>query len=176
MQKIHRLGRLAGLELSYRPSIFPVFMILWGILSAIGLWILELPPSSAVAGGLIAVLLHFGSELWHQIGHSAAARRTGHPMSGVLFWAGLATSLYPRGEEDLPGQVHIQRALGGPTNSFLLALAAGLLALALSSTGSTAFWAAVFLCLDNLLVFGLGALLPLGFTDGSTLLYWMKKR
>jgi len=28
----------------------------------------------------------------------------------------------------------------------------------------------------NLLVFGVGALLPLGFTDGSTLLTWLPRR
>jgi hypothetical protein len=34
----------------------------------------------------------------------------------------------------------------------------------------------VFFALDNLLFFTLGAFLPLGFTDGSTLLYWWPKR
>jgi Zn-dependent protease len=176
MTNTYRLGRLAGLELSYRRSIFPVFIVLWVILSAVGVWILDLPLMSALIGGLVAALLHYGSELWHQLGHAAAARRTGYPMNGVLFWAGLSTSLYPKKEGDLPGRIHIYRALGGPIGSFGLSLAAGLLALALKATGGAAYWAAIFLCLDNLLVFSLGALLPLGFTDGSTLLYWMKKR
>lgn len=176
MRQIYRLGRLAGLELSCRPSIIPVFIFLWMILSAIGLWILDLPPTSALIGGLVAALLHYSSELWHQLGHAAAARSTGHPMSGMLFWAGLGTSLYPRDEGDLPGSVHIRRALGGPIASFVLSLAGLLLSLALRPVGDVAYWAAVFLWLDNLLVFTLGSLLPLGFTDGSTLLYWVKNR
>ena len=176
MKKQYRLGRLAGLELSYRRSIFPVFIILWLILSAVGLLVLDLSPLSALAGGLVAALLHYVSELWHQLGHAAAARRTGHRMTGVVFWAALSTSLYPKEEGDLPGGIHIKRALGGPIGSLRLSLAAGLLALALKPSGGAAYWTTLFLCIDNLLVFGLGSLLPLGFTDGSTLLYWMKKR
>jgi hypothetical protein len=88
----------------------------------------------------------------------------------------LSTSLYPKNEGELPGSVHITRALGGPISSFALSMPAGLLALALKASGGIVYWAAVYLWLDNLLVFSLGALLPLGFTDGSTLLYWMRKR
>jgi hypothetical protein len=55
----------------------------------------------------------------------------------------------------------------------LLALVVTLL---LRSLGSALWWVGVFFFLDNLIVFTLGALLPLGFTDGSTLLYWWGKR
>ena len=176
MTQKYPLGRLAGLELSYRRSIIPAFIFLWAILSAVGLWVLDLPPLSALAGSLAAASLHYCSDLWHQFGHAAAARRTGYPMIGVVFWGALSTSLYPNHEGDLPGRIHITRALGGPISSLALSMAAGLLALALKTSGGTLYWTVIFLCLDNLLVFGLGALLPLGFTDGSTLLYWMRKR
>jgi Zn-dependent protease len=176
MKHSYRLGRLAGLELSCRRSVIPAFILLWSILSAIGLWVLDLPPLSALAGSLAAAFLHYCSELWHQLGHATAARRTGYPMKGIVFWAALSTSLYPKNEEELPRNIHITRALGGPISSFALSLAAGILAFALKPFGGAAYWVIVFLCLDNLLVFSLGALLPLGFTDGSTLLYWMRKR
>jgi hypothetical protein len=39
-----------------------------------------------------------------------------------------------------------------------------------------AFSLLVFFFLDNLLVFTIGSLLPLGFTDGSTLLAWWPRR
>jgi Zn-dependent protease len=172
----YSLGRLAGLELSYRRSVFPAFIFLWASVSAVGLWILDLPSLSALTIGLVTAFLHYGSDLWHQFGHAAAARRTGYPMNGILFWGVLSTSLYPDDEGNLPGRIHITRALGGPASSFALSLAAGLLALALKASGGIAYWTAVFLWLDNLLVLCLGALLPLGFTDGSTLLYWMRKR
>jgi hypothetical protein len=37
------------------------------------------------------------------------------------------------------------------------------------------WWVALFFFLDNLLVLTLGAFVPLGFTDGSTLLRWWGK-
>jgi hypothetical protein len=37
-------------------------------------------------------------------------------------------------------------------------------------------WVAALVLLDNLLVFTLGAFLPLGFTDGSTILRWWRRR
>jgi hypothetical protein len=36
-------------------------------------------------------------------------------------------------------------------------------------------WVLPLFSLDNLFFFTLGALLPLGFTDGSTILRWMGK-
>ena len=53
---------------------------------------------------------------------------------------------------------------------------AGGIALALRDAGGVAWWVAVFFFLDNLLVMTLGAFLPLGFTDGDTLLAWWGKR
>jgi hypothetical protein len=37
-------------------------------------------------------------------------------------------------------------------------------------------WVGTFFFLDNLLIFTLGVFVPLGFTDGSTLLRWWGKR
>jgi hypothetical protein len=173
--KVTTLGNLGGLKLLARPSALPALLLLWAGLSLLGLWLIQLPLAGALVGGLAAALLHNVSELWHQLGHAAAARSTGHPMSGVLFWGFLATSLYPNDEGRLPAGVHVRRALGGPLASLLLALLAGLIALALRPWQSVVDWLAVFLALDNFLVFTLGALAPLGFTDGSTLLHWLKK-
>jgi hypothetical protein len=36
------------------------------------------------------------------------------------------------------------------------------------------YWLVVFAALENLFIYGLGALLPLGFTDGSTLLKYRR--
>jgi hypothetical protein len=72
-------------------------------------------------------------------------------MKGIQFWGAL-TSLYPRWMRgELPKQVHIFRALGGPLGSLILLLT-GLLALATYSAGSAAGWVLAFLFLDNLLV------------------------
>ena len=174
----YRLGRLAGLELSTQGKALWGSLALFALLTAAGLAALSWPPVTALLAALLGVALHWLSELWHQLGHAWAARRTGYPMQGVRFgFLGvLSSSLYPAGEPELPASVHIRRALGGPLASTALAIAAALLALALRGTGGLPFWLAAFMAAENLLVFGLGALLPLGFNDGSTLLHWWGRR
>lgn len=176
MKRTIRLGRWMGVKVMARPSAVLGSILLWVVFGSIGVWLLDLPVWEAIVGGIAAVILHWFSELWHQLSHAWAARRTGHPMSGLMLVGILGTSLYPRDEGTLPARVHIRRALGGPAGSLVLAVVAGLIALALHSRGGVAWWVALFFFLDNLLVFTLGAFLPLGFTDGSTLLEWWGKR
>ena len=171
----YKLGRLAGLSMSARPSAIAGTILLWAILSAIGFWLLDLPFGVALAAGLAAVALHWASEFLHNLGHAWAARRAGYPMIGIQLWGVLSASIYPPGEPALPGRIHIRRALGGPLGSLLVTLATGALALALRPLGGAIWWVALFFFLDNLLVFTLGAMLPLGFNDGSTLLRWWGK-
>lgn len=170
---IIRIGSLSGLKIMARPTAVYGFLLLWLIFSLIAWLALDLGGGTAVLTGLIATFLHFFGELWHQLGHAWAARRTGWPMSGVMFVWVLAASLYPRDEPELPARIHIRRALGGPMASFLLAVVMGLVVWAIRPFGGAIWYLALFFFLDNLLVFTLGAFLPLGFTDGSTLLrYW----
>lgn len=173
--RVYRLGTQAGLRLSARPSALWSALALWIVLSGVALGLLNLSPLAAILGALLAVALHWLSELFHQLGHAQAARRAGYPMIGIEFWLLLSSSLYPPSEPDLPAALHIRRALGGPIASLALTLLAGLTALALHAPGGVLWWVALFFFLDNLLVFTLGAFLPLGFTDGSTLLYWRRE-
>lgn len=167
------VGRLGSLTISVHPSAWVALPIMWGILSAVGVWALALPFQTALIAGLAATLLHIASEVHHNLGHAAAAQYTGHPMIGIRFVGPLGQSVYPKDEPPLSAGVHIRRALGGPAASALLTLAAGLVLLILRPTSGAVWYVAVFLFLDNLFVFTLGAFLPLGFTDGSTLLrYW----
>jgi Zn-dependent protease len=168
-----KLGRLAGLQLSAMPSAIISAIGLWTLLTMLAAEIIPLSIGSAILGGLIAVVLHYMSETLHQLGHALAAKRTGYPMIGIRFWFVLGTALYPPAEPSLPGRIHIQRALGGPIVSVLIgAIAAVLAALSTGLIG----WIIAFLAFDNLVVLGLGAFVPLGFTDGSTILTWWGKR
>jgi hypothetical protein len=168
--------RLFGLEISAQPSAFLSFAALAAGLGLLAWRALKWRPATAVAGGLLAATAHTFSELWHQLGHARAAEMTGYPMQGVTFWGPLATSHYPTDEGILTPETHIQRALGGPLFSALLTAALGLLSLAAKPLGGLPLFLTVFAFLDNLLVFSLGAFLPLGFTDGSTLLTWWPQR
>src|ERR1051325_1561241 len=164
------VGRVASLRLTADLSAIIGSALLWILLSSIGIFGLGVSPVAAIVGGLVAVLLHWGSDIVHQLGHARAARATGHPMIGIRLWGVLSASVYPSDEGPLSASVHIRRALGGIPASLLLAVIAAGIALVLHSLGGVYWWLALFFFLDNLLVLGLGALLPLGFTDGSTLL------
>ncbi len=168
-----KLGRLAGLQLSALPSAVISAIGLWTLLTMLAAVVIPLPIGTAVLGGLIAALLHYVSETLHQLGHALAAKRTGYPMTGVRYWSVLGTSIYPTDEPQLPGRTHIQRALGGPIMSVLVGVVAGIIA---AMTTGLIGWLIAFFAFDSLVVMGLGAFLPLGFTDGSTILTWWSKR
>lgn len=149
------------------------FLLLWLIFSLAGWLWLDFGVGTAVLTAFFASILHFLGEFWHQLGHAWAAKRTGWPMSGIMFIWILAASLYPRDEPELPSRIHIRRALGGPAASLLMTVLSGLLAWEIRPYTSPLHYLALFFFLDNLLVFTLGAFLPLGFTDGSTLIqHW----
>jgi hypothetical protein len=175
MSKTLKFGSLGGLKIMAKPSAFAGFALVWLLFSLIGRKWFKLGAGEAAAGGFFAALVHMLSELWHHAGHATAAKQTGYPMSGVCFVGPLATSLYPPDEPPLPPETHMRRALGGPIASALLALVTGLLALALQRVGGLPLMVAALAFLDNLLVFTLGAFLPLGFTDGDTLRRYLKQ-
>lgn len=174
----YKLGSLAGLSLSAVPLALMGSVLLLILLTGIAVGVIHLRIGEAIVGSLVAVLLHWVSALAHHLGHAWAARRTGHPMTGIRFGTLglLATSLYPRDEPTLPAKIHIQRALGGPVGSLLFSIVALLIALVFRTVNEALGWAGIFFFLDNLLVFTLGVFLPLGFTDASTLLEWWGKR
>jgi hypothetical protein len=176
MAHAYQLGRVASLRLTAAPSAIVGSLLLWGLLSGIATLGLGMSPLAAVMGGLVAVLLHWASDIVHQLGHARAARATGHPMIGIRLWWVLSASIYPSDEGSLPAAVHIRRALGGPVASLLLTVIAGVIALAFRPLGGVYWSVALFFFLDNLLVLTLGAFVPLGFTDGSTLLHWWGKQ
>lgn len=162
-----------------------LYVTLWAWVSSVGLWVvlsagaflfLVLPLGEALLGGLIAMLLHWASETLHQLGHAYVARRVGYPMAGIRYGFLLAGSFYPRDEPALPAAVHLRRAVGGPPVSLSLALLGDLSAWLLLPVGGLPYYLAVWFTFENLVVFFLGALLPLGFTDGSTLLKWWGKQ
>lgn len=178
MKTKYNLGTLFGLNLSAVPSAFISTILLWLVLSGIAIGLLNLSLVEAIVAALIAVALHWLSETAHQLGHAFVARRVGYPMRGIRYWGLLSFSLYPRDEPALPGAIHIRRALGGPVTSFLVTLVAAAIVFAMNVAGlrGVVWYLALFCLLENLLVFTLGALLPLGFNDGGTLVKWWGKR
>ena len=168
-------GNFGNLEISITPSAIVGFIALWLVITALGIFFAHLNFVESVLSGLVITLLHYLSELFHQLGHAGAARNTGYPMRGIRYVHVLAFSLYPKDEPELPGSIHIRRALGGPLVSFLVSVIALLILLVAQNVGGMFYWIALCFFLDNLLVFTLGAFLPLAFTDGGTIArYWRK--
>jgi Zn-dependent protease len=163
------------LELSITPSAWWSMAGAWLGFSVLAYWLLGFDVGQALLAGLLAALIHWLSEFAHQYGHALAALRAGYPMTGLRFWGVFGTSLWPADEPALPGRTHIRRALGGPAVSLLAGLLAALVAWGVGQTAGMIFWLALWAAIDNLLVLGVGAFLPLGFTDGSTILYWWNK-
>ena len=171
-----RIGRVAGLEVTATPlaAVGTVGMTL--AFAAVGRLVFKRPMARALAGGFTLAMLHWGAEVWHNAGHNAAAKTTGYPMTGTRlgFLAVLGQSLYPEDEPELPPSVHIRRALGGPVGSAALSVIAAFVALVTApfSLG----WVTLVFFLDNLFVFTLGAWVPLGFNDVSTVNRWSRRR
>jgi len=171
MNKRFPLGKLGKLDITTEPSAAGGFLLLWVAFGLLGAKLFRLKPGAAATSGLLAAALHFIAEMWHQLGHARAAEESGYPMEGVHLWGVLGTSMYPDDEPELPAEVHVARALGGPKASAGLAAVAGLLAALVHPFSRLAFMVASIFALENSLIFTIGAFLPLPFmeTDGTTL-------
>ena len=167
---------LDDLKIEAYRSIFVWSLLFWVFVTFVALSVMGLPFGISILGGFISMLLHWVSALAHQLGHARAARQTGYPMVGVDLWFLLGTSIYPDDEPELPAEVHIKRALGGIPISLFLGLTGVILSVVLRTNPGLAYIVVVFFTVENLLVFTIGAIMPLNFTDGGTLREWLPKR
>jgi len=176
MSRTLKLYKIGHFNVMAKANIFPGGAALWAVISLAGYFLLHFSWATALTLGLACTAIQYLSESWHQLGHAAAAKSTGYPMSGFMYVWVLAVSLYPKDEPELPAEIHIRRAWGGPIASFLVVLVSGFLLRAAGGPSSFIDFLLWFIFLDNLLVFTIGALIPLGFNDGSTILYWWPRR
>jgi len=176
MNKRWLLGTVFGIEIWFTLRSLLLSGVLWLLFIAVAVVWLELPAGAAIVAGFTAVCLHWLGDLLHHFGHAWAARRVGYPMKKVVSWMILFSSRYPKDEPPLHAKIHIRRALGGPAMSLLITLLSGLLLLLISPGSRVFYFLTIFVFAENLLVFFLGAFLPVGFTDGSTLLAWWPRR
>lgn len=176
MRERYPLGHVGKLAVTAEPSAAGGALLLWAVFALLGRFVFRLRPGTAVAGGLLATALHYLSEFWHQTGHARAAEQTGYPMTGVHLWGILGASVYPDDEPELPAEIHVERALGGPRASAVLAAAGALPALATRPLGGLGHMIPALFALENALIFSAGALIPMPFmeTDGSTLRRYLR--
>lgn len=173
-----KLGRLFGLTISY--NLWAVIALAGALVAGvlIGVSLLNFSGVDAVLFSVGFAALHGLSELLHQFGHALAAYRTGYRMSGIHYWGPLAAAVYPEDEGELPPGIHVRRALGGPIFSATVAATFGLLLYAVPGSTGPLNWLMLIALLENIFVFTLGALVPVGTllrlkdfdSDGDTLL------
>ncbi len=176
MKKKFRIGKIGNLDIYLKKNVLMAAIVLLAVYPLTAHFLLNYDLGKSLLAGSIAVLAHYASELIHQLGHHRAATKTGYPMIGIVFLWVLAYSLYPKDEPELPAEIHLKRAYGGPIASFLLSLLFAIFAYLFIGYNNMALDLFIFISGLNMIVFCLGALLPLGFTDGSTILYWWPKR
>lgn len=170
-----RLCRIGGIVLTAAPSAVIASLLSWAGLAAAAHWLLGFGLAESLAGAAMALAIHWAVILVHHAGHAYAAAQVGYPIVGLRLWGVLGADQYPPGEPDLPGGIHVRRALGGPAASFTLVVLLSLLALSSRAAGELPQWLLVWAWLDSTML-AVGGLLPLGFTDGDTLLYWWRRR
>jgi hypothetical protein len=179
MQAI-KLFSLLGVRTSISPFGLASFALAAFLLAGLASVMSALRLGEALQAGVLGALAMFVFEWLHQMGHALAARRTGYPMTGIFFHSVLSVSQYPPDEPPLPARVHVQRALGGFWINLLIGLFLVPYAFFLSFSGGVAGWVVGFVAFYNLVVLGLGALLPIDIpnvltTDGGTLRrYWRR--
>lgn len=167
------IGPFFGVKIYLLQTAIYGSILLWLVLASICLLLFSWPPPQVIIFSTFGVLLHWLAALSHQLGHILAARQTGYPMKAISMWWVLSGSIYPKDEPDLPADTHLYRALGGPVFSLGMSFVGLLLTFFAQFLGDTAVYLTIFFAADNFFVFCIGALLPLGFTDGSTIIkYW----
>jgi Zn-dependent protease len=172
-----RVGRLAGIPIGFQPLwLLIVLLIAWSLGTAYypdtdpGI-----APAAAYALGLLSALLLFASILLHELGHSVVARRHGVEIEEIDLWllGGVARMKgYPRTAGD-----ELRFALAGPAVTLAIALAFGVLAVALPASTPDALRAVVDYQLfinAAILVFNLLPAFPLDGGRVARALIWMR--
>lgn len=175
MKSEQELGSIAGLRISVQPSFFTARLLFIATLALLGRFIFKLSRPQALYGAIIAVVLDAFAVLIHQLGHAWIAKRTGWPMTGIRFWNLFATCTYPPDEPELPPEVHIQRAAGGPIASLLLGLVTGVPLLWILPREGIGRLFALYWVLNNIVVKSVLAYGPLPWTDGPPTWRWGRR-
>lgn len=111
------------------------------------------------------------ANLVHAAGHVVGGRLVGAPMDELLLTGTRIATIYRGEQAGLPPRVHLGRALGGPAANLALALLLTLPAALLPAGRGREI---VRLLLNQTLLAGLGALLPLPSVDGEVV--WREVR
>jgi hypothetical protein len=129
------LGKVLGLDILISPSALVGSVAITLVAALVFAACAGLSTGEALFGGILAMLLYWLSDFLHHFGHAI----------------------------ELPGRVHIRRALGGPALSFVVLIVASLAALLIPAGTSPLLNAlALFVAAINLLIFSAGGIFAAG--------------
>jgi Zn-dependent protease len=173
-----RIGRLAGIPIGVQPLWLAIVALITWSLGAVYYpdQVPGIAPGSAYALGLLSALLLFASILLHELGHSLVARRHGVEIEEIDLWllGGVARMKgYPKTAGD-----ELRFALAGPAVTLAIALAFGVVALALPASAPDALRAVVSYQLfinSAILVFNLLPAFPLDGGRVARALIWRRR-
>jgi Zn-dependent protease len=124
------LFRIAGFRIGVHPSWFLVLFLWIAVLqdsfgSVLG------SDSQGFTAAVLAAFLFFGSIVLHELGHAFAARREGIGVAGIdlFFFGGFMKATR---DSETPGE-EFRVAAAGPAVTLLIAVVAGIVAIAMSS-------------------------------------------
>lgn len=172
--------KFINLPVTFNWSGIIASIIMWLVLTIAAVVITSLTPLDALIVGLIAMLLFWVNDLLHQYGHYLAGKRVGYPMQELYTVGMIAASRYPKNEPDLPAEVHIQRALGGPVLGLIEIVIAGAVVAFFWGSAGTALRFLMGWFMLELTLLTLGSFIPFKMGkiefDGYTLKKWLPKR
>ncbi len=157
----------------YGSTGLPLFeLVAWGLFSIFAGQ--ENPHwSSGKKGlaGLLSTVAFFGTEWCHDLAHAAGASWIGKPADAIRILFGTPLLIYHDvNDQSVTPTQHMLRSMGGPILNALMA-PVWWLAHRFTHQGTFTRYIIDFGMGANLLL-GLGALLPIPFLDGGTLLKW----
>lgn len=173
--KTYDFGTLGPIRITADRSAFIGIAAVSLVMIALSFTLLRGTGLDRLMAALLATLGYYFWGLMHHVGHYLAGLYAGYPLVGIHAFAVLARDQYPVSEPTLSANIHLRRAIGGPTAS-ILAAAVCLFISSIAPGGilwftfMSGFW-------FNLLIFTLGALMPLPGLDGGVIRrYWRSRQ
>ncbi len=161
--------RIFNTPVKVKGTVLVPIVAVWGIVTWLGFyWHPERGFWQGVLIGFVTMLLLWGAEFGHPLGHVFSARYAGTPMDEIVITAGMPRTLYWNNE--VSPHVHRMRAIGGPILNIVGLLLSAVIYTVVSGNPivrELAAWSAVG---HGLLV--LLSLLPLPMVDSGTILKW----
>jgi hypothetical protein len=158
-----------GTPVYAKPAILANMLGLWGLLT----WLSgRRPPVRPwpirLAVAALSTMALLAADLGHAMAHIVSARMAGAPMDRIELSSGMPRTLYL--EDDVPPDIHRQRALGGPIFN-ACGLAASLTLHGLTPRDSVTHEVSGWSSLGHGLLL-VGSLAPLPMVDGGSILKW----